>query len=41
MKDLELDFKKDAFELELEPAGRLTGGFLALFIDTDCRTNLP
>lgn len=41
MKDLGLDFRKDAIELELEPAGRLTGGFLALFIDTDCRTNLP
>ena len=41
MKDLGLDFRKDALELELEPAGRLTGGFLALFIDTDCRTNLP
>jgi adenylylsulfate reductase subunit A len=41
MKDLGLDFRRDAFELELEPTGRLTGGFLALFIDTDCRTNLP
>jgi len=41
MKDLGLDFRKDAFELDLEPAGMLTGGFLALFIDTDCRTNLP
>jgi succinate dehydrogenase/fumarate reductase flavoprotein subunit len=41
MKDLGLDFRKDAFELELEPTGKLSGGFLALFIDTDCRTNLP
>jgi succinate dehydrogenase/fumarate reductase flavoprotein subunit len=41
MKDLGLDFRRDAFELELEPAGKLTGGFLALFIDTDCRTSLP
>ncbi|NQT09197.1 FAD-dependent oxidoreductase [Candidatus Bathyarchaeota archaeon] len=43
MKDLDLDFRKDAFELELElePTGKLSGGFLALFIDTDCRTNLP
>jgi succinate dehydrogenase/fumarate reductase flavoprotein subunit len=41
LKDLGLDFRKDAFELELEPTGRLTGGFLALFIDTDCRTSIP
>jgi succinate dehydrogenase/fumarate reductase flavoprotein subunit len=41
MKDLGLDFRKDAFELELEPTGKLSGGFLALYIDTDCRTNLP
>jgi succinate dehydrogenase/fumarate reductase flavoprotein subunit len=41
MRDMGLDFRRDAFELELEPAGRLTGGFLALFIDTDCRTSLP
>jgi succinate dehydrogenase/fumarate reductase flavoprotein subunit len=41
MKNLGLDFRRDAFQLELEPAGRLTGGFLALFIDTDCATNLP
>jgi succinate dehydrogenase/fumarate reductase flavoprotein subunit len=40
MKDLGLDFRKNAFELELEPTGKLSGGFLALFIDTDCRTNL-
>jgi succinate dehydrogenase/fumarate reductase flavoprotein subunit len=40
-KDLGLNFRKDAFELELEPAGKLGGGFLALFIDTDCKTNLP
>ena len=41
MKDLGLDFRKDAFELDLEPTGRLTGGFLAPFIDTDCKTSLP
>jgi succinate dehydrogenase/fumarate reductase flavoprotein subunit len=41
MKDMGLDFRKDAFELELEPSGMLTGGFLALFIDTDCKTNVP
>jgi succinate dehydrogenase/fumarate reductase flavoprotein subunit len=41
MRDLGLDFRRDAFELELEPAGMLTGGFLALFIDTDCRTSVP
>jgi succinate dehydrogenase/fumarate reductase flavoprotein subunit len=41
MKDLGLDFRRDAFELELEPTGMFTGGFLALFIDTDCRTSIP
>ena len=41
IKDLGLDFRRDAFELELEPTGRLTGGFLALFIDKDCRTSVP
>jgi len=41
MTDLGLNFRKDAFELDLEPTGMLTGGFLALFIDTNCRTNLP
>ena len=41
MKDLGLDFRQDAFELNLEPTGMLTGGFLALFIDTDCGTSLP
>jgi succinate dehydrogenase/fumarate reductase flavoprotein subunit len=41
MKDLGLDFRRDALELNLEPTGMLTGGFLALFIDTDCRTSLP
>jgi succinate dehydrogenase/fumarate reductase flavoprotein subunit len=40
MQDLGLDFREDAFELDLEPAGRLTGGFLALWINTDCETNL-
>ena len=41
MKDLGLDFRTDAFEINLEPTGMLTGGFLAIFIDTDCRTSLP
>jgi succinate dehydrogenase/fumarate reductase flavoprotein subunit len=41
MKDLDLDFRKDMFELELEPSGKLSGGFIALFIDTNCKTNLP
>jgi succinate dehydrogenase/fumarate reductase flavoprotein subunit len=40
MKDLGLDFRKDAFELDLEPAGMLTGGYLALWINTNCETNL-
>jgi succinate dehydrogenase/fumarate reductase flavoprotein subunit len=40
MQDLDLDFRKDAFELDLEPAGMLTGGFLALWINTNCETNL-
>ncbi len=40
MKDQDIDFRKDAIELELEEPGRLTGGFLALFIDIDCKTSL-
>ena len=40
MKDLGLDFRRDAFELALEPTGSLTGGFLALWVDTSCKTNL-
>jgi len=40
MKDHGIDFRKDAIELELEEPGRLTGGFLAPFIDTDCRTSV-
>lgn len=40
MKDLDLDFRKDIFELDLEKTGRLTGGYLAVWIDTECRTNL-
>ena len=40
MKDLGIDFRRDMIELELEEPGRNTGGFLALFIDTDCRTSL-
>ncbi|MBN1682091.1 FAD-dependent oxidoreductase [Candidatus Bathyarchaeota archaeon] len=41
MKDLGLDFRKDAFELALEPTGRLTDGFLALWINTECSSNVP
>ena len=41
MKDLGVDFRKDMIELELEEPGRLTGGFLAPFIDTNCKTSLP
>jgi adenylylsulfate reductase subunit A len=40
MKDLDLDFRRDMIELELEEPGRSTGGFLAPFIDTDCKTSL-
>lgn len=40
MKDLGLDFRHDMIELELEEPGRNSGGFLALFIDTSCRTSL-
>jgi succinate dehydrogenase/fumarate reductase flavoprotein subunit len=40
MKDLGLDFRKDVFELALEPSGRFTDGFLALWVDTECKTNL-
>jgi adenylylsulfate reductase, subunit A len=40
MKDLEIDFRTHMIELELEEPGRNTGGFLALFIDIDCKTSL-
>jgi adenylylsulfate reductase subunit A len=40
MKDHGIDFRKHMIELELEEPGRLTGGFLALYIDTDCKTSL-
>ena len=40
MKDQGIDFRRDIIELELEKPGRLTGGFLALFIDTDCKTSV-
>ena len=40
MRDLGLDFRRDAFELDIEEPGRLLGGRLGLFIDTDCRTNV-
>jgi adenylylsulfate reductase, subunit A len=40
MRDLGVDFRTHMIELELEEPGRPTGGFLAPFIDTDCRTSL-
>jgi adenylylsulfate reductase subunit A len=40
MKDLDIDFRTHMIELELEEPGRNTGGFLAPFIDTDCKTSL-
>ena len=40
MKDLEIDFRTHMIELELEEPGKNTGGFLALFIDIDCKTSL-
>jgi adenylylsulfate reductase subunit A len=40
MKDLDIDFRTHMIELELEEPGRTTGGFLAPFIDTDCKTSL-
>ena len=40
MKDQGIDFRKDIIELELEKPGRLTGGFLAPFINTDCKTSV-
>jgi succinate dehydrogenase/fumarate reductase flavoprotein subunit len=40
MKDLGIDFRTHMIELELEEPGRNSGGFLALFIDADCKTNL-
>jgi succinate dehydrogenase/fumarate reductase flavoprotein subunit len=40
MRDQEIDFRRDMIELELEKPGYLTGGYLALFIDTDCRTSV-
>ncbi len=40
LKDQGVNFRTDIIELELEKPGRLTGGFLALFIDTDCQTSV-
>ena len=40
MKDQNIDFRRDSIELELEEPGRLTGGFLAPFINIDCKTSL-
>ena len=40
MKDLGLDFRTHMIEIELEEPGRNGGGFLAPFIDTDCKTSL-
>jgi len=40
MKDLELDFRKDKLELDLEEPGRLVGGRLGVFIDAECGTSM-
>ncbi len=40
MKDLDIDFRTHMIELELEEPGRPTGGFLAPYIDIDCKTSL-
>lgn len=40
MKDQDIDFRTHMIELELEEPGRNTGGFLAPFIDTDCKTSM-
>ncbi|MFH2111861.1 MAG: FAD-dependent oxidoreductase [Candidatus Bathyarchaeota archaeon] len=40
MKDLGIDFRTHMIELELEEPGRNSGGFLAPFIDIDCKTSL-
>jgi adenylylsulfate reductase subunit A len=40
MRDMGIDFRTHMIELELEEPGRNTGGFLAPFIDTDCKTSL-
>ena len=40
MKDLDIDFRTHMIELELEEPGRNGGGFLAPYIDIDCKTSL-
>ena len=40
IKDLGIDLRTHMIELELEEPGRHTGGFLAPFIDIDCKTSL-
>jgi succinate dehydrogenase/fumarate reductase flavoprotein subunit len=40
MKDLGLDFRTHMIEIELEEPGRNGGGFLAPFIDINCKTSL-
>jgi succinate dehydrogenase/fumarate reductase flavoprotein subunit len=40
MREHGIDFRKDMIELELEEPGRLSGGFLAPFVNTDCSTSL-
>ena len=40
MQDLGIDFRTHMIELELEEPGRPTGGFLAPYIDIDCKTSL-
>jgi succinate dehydrogenase/fumarate reductase flavoprotein subunit len=40
IKDLGIDLARNRIELELEEPGRLNGGFLAPFVDTDLRTSV-
>ncbi len=40
MKDHDIDFRTHMIELELEEPGRNTGGFLAPYIDLDCKTSV-
>lgn len=40
MKDHDIDFRTHMIELELEEPGRNTGGFLAPYIDLNCKTSV-
>jgi succinate dehydrogenase/fumarate reductase flavoprotein subunit len=40
LKDLDIDFRTHMIELELEEPGRNTGGFLAPYINLDCKTSV-